>query len=512
MRLLDGLDDAQRHAVTSPAAPLCIVAGAGSGKTRVLTRRIAYRIATGEADAARTVAVTFTRRAAWELRTRLRSLGLDVDGGQRVHVGTLHSLVYGRLRQYWRDNGIAPRRIFDNATRGLTVDEQRRRGIIEFDEVLLEFAEAVRHDRAFADAVRWFFRHVYVDEFQDVSAAQFEAVMALVGDRADLCVVGDPNQSIYGWNGADPSLMASLPARFPGLEVVRLDANYRSAPPIVAAAARVLHMAVPAAGGERGAAAPTLTRHTTPDDEADAIARAVRAAHAPNTPWSDIAVLARSNAYLEGIAAALHRSRIPYRIAGRLALLGRPAVREGLAGLPHSVPAVEAALQLRSAAHDYDDAIERGALHEVADLARDFDGLVPGGSVAAFIEWLPTVRPGDTLAGPDAVQLVTFHKAKGLEWRTVFVAGVHDGLVPVANGDVEEERRLLYVAMTRAERALHLSYAGHPSPFLPDGFDELAVPPAPSNSPERVADLRSVLAATSPPASARARRRRHPAA
>jgi DNA helicase II / ATP-dependent DNA helicase PcrA len=330
-----------------------------------------------------------------------------------------------------------------------------------------------------------------------VSAAQFDAVMALVGPRADLTVVGDPNQSIYGWNGADPSLLATLPQRFPGLDVVRLDANYRSAPPIVHAAARVLGIEPAAAGGERGTAVPTVTAHATAGEEADAVARAVRMAHAPHTAWSDIAVLARSNAYLEGIAAALHRARIPYGIAGRLALLGRPAVRDGLAALPRGVPAVDAAAQLRSSAHDYDDAVERGALHEVADLARDFDALVPGGSVGAFLEWLPTARPGDTMAGGDAVQLATFHKAKGLEWPTVFVVGVQDGMVPVAGGDVDEERRLLYVAMTRAERVLHLSYAGLRSPFLPEGFEPLEVP---APSPQRIADLRAALNAASDPA------------
>lgn len=480
--------------------PLCIVAGAGSGKTRVLTRRIAYRIADGQAEASRTVAVTFTRRAANELRGRLHRLGLS----EHVHVGTLHSLVYGRLRQYWRDSGKPARRIFDNAARRLSPDEQRRRGIIEFDEVLVEFAEAVRTDAALAEAVRWFFRHVYVDEFQDVSAAQFDAVMALVdGDRPDLCVVGDPNQSIYGWNGADPGLMASLPSRFAGLEVVRLDANYRSAPEIVAAAGAVLDGS--------GAAPCEVTAYSSPAEEARGVARGVRLAHGPHSAWKDIAVLARSNAYLEPIASALTEAGIPYRISGRLSLLGRPSVREALAAPAPHVPAIDAVGQLRSRAHDYDDAVERAALYEVANLARDFNDVCPAGPVSAFLEWLPTTRSGDALdTAADAVQLVTFHKAKGLEWPTVFVAGVHDGLVPVANGDVDEERRLLYVAMTRAERALHVSHAGVRSPFLPDAL----VSPASSTSLRVVPDfasLRAVLDAAQPVEPRRARRR-HPAA
>lgn len=496
MRLLSDLDDAQRLAVTSPAMPLCIVAGAGSGKTRVLTRRIAYRIASGTVDAERSVAVTFTRRAASELRSRLRTLG--VEG---VHVGTLHSLVYGRLRQYWRDSGRAPRRIFDNSARGLGSEEQRRRGIIEFDGVLVEFADAVRQDPGLAEAVRWFFRHVYVDEFQDVSRAQFDAVMAIVGDSGDLCVVGDPNQSIYGWNGADPSLMTSVP----GIEVVRLDANYRSSPAIVSAAAAVLEGPVPAAYGRDGQN-PTISAFGSPADEAAAVARGVRLAHGPRSAWKDIAVLARSNAYLETVADALSAAGIPFRISGRLSLLGRPSVRESLAALPNDLPAVQAASQLRSRAHDYDDPIERSAVCEVADMAVDFDDVCRGGTVAAFREWLPTTRPGDACNVGDAVQLVTFHKAKGLEWPTVFVVGAHDGLVPVAGGDVDEERRLLYVAMTRAEQALHISHAGTKSPFLPHGLAPAAIPP---DGPTHLAALRQALAAAQP---APPRRRRHPAA
>jgi DNA helicase II / ATP-dependent DNA helicase PcrA len=496
MRLLDDLDDAQRLAVTSEAMPLCIVAGAGSGKTRVLTRRIAYRVATGAASAERSVAVTFTRRAASELRSRLRGLG--VDG---VHVGTLHSLVYGRLRQYWRDSGRAPRRIFDNAHRRLGSEEQRRRGIIEFDDVLVEFADAVREDRALAEAVRWFFRHVYVDEFQDVSRAQFDAVMAIAGDRGDLCVVGDPDQSIYGWNGADPSLMASVP----GLEVVRLDANYRSSPAIVSAAASVLERPAPVALGRDGEA-PTISAFGAPGEEAAAVARGVRLAHGPHSAWKDIAVLARSNGYLEAMADALSAAGIPFHISGRLSLLGRPSVRESLNALPSDLAAVTAASQLRSRAHDYDDPVERGAVLEVAELAVDFDAVCRGGTVAAFREWLPTTRPGDALNTGDAVQLVTFHKAKGLEWPTVFVVGAHDGLVPISGGDVDEERRLLYVAMTRAERDLHISHVGPKSPFLPDDLDALATPP---DGPAHVAALRQALAAARPTPP---RRRRHPAA
>jgi DNA helicase-2/ATP-dependent DNA helicase PcrA len=482
MRLLDGLDDAQRHAVTTPSSPLRIVAGAGSGKTGVLTRRIAYRIHNGTADARATVAVTFTRRAAGELRARLRRLG--VEGTDQVRVGTLHSVVYARLRLYWHDHDLYAPRITTKT--GLSADDKRRRRVLDFEDVLTEFARIARDDPRFAEALRSFSRHIYVDEFQDVTPAQFDAVMAWVGEGTDLCVVGDPNQSIYGWNGADPGLMESLPARFPTMETVRLDTNYRSSPAIVGAATRVLGDTAGDTAGDAPATVdtghddppPTLTGYATRADEAHAIARGARAAYARRRGWSQIAVLARTNDYLERIAAALDAARIPFRITGRLALLGRPAVRAGLDRLSQPLPAIDEACHLRALVHDYVDPIERGALHEVADMARDFDKLMPNGSVAAFREWLKTTGAGDTgRACADAVQLATFHQAKGLEWPVVFVAGAHDGMLPSPGGDLDEERRLLYVAMTRAVRSLHITHVGDRSPLLPDDLGLAAAPP-----------------------------------
>ncbi|HEV7885965.1 MAG TPA: ATP-dependent helicase [Acidimicrobiales bacterium] len=464
--LLDGLDPAQREAVTTPAAPLCVIAGAGSGKTRVLTRRIAYRIATGQADAARTMAVTFTRKAADELRTRLHRLGL----ADQVSVGTLHSLAYTQMRRYWDKHGQARPRVIDNSRRGLSADERRNRGVVEFDDLLLHFTEAMSTDPRFAEGVRWYHRHIYVDEFQDVTPTQSAAVMAWVGDRTDLCVVGDPDQAIYGWNGADPALLADLSRR---CTTVRLDANYRSSPAIVEAAAKVLGRPPPVAASDRGDTPPTLTAYATAHAEAEGLARSVRLAHAPNTAWSDIAVLVRRNADVDPIAAALQAAGIPFRIMGRLGLLARPAVRDGLNGLVPNAPAIEEARRLRALAHDHADRVEQGALHEVADMARDFDALVPGGSVAAFREWLLTTRPGDATITGDAVCLATFHKAKGLEWPTVFVAGLSGSADP---GDAEE-RRLLYVAMTRAERRLHLSHVGSRPALLPADVVDAAPPP-----------------------------------
>jgi DNA helicase-2/ATP-dependent DNA helicase PcrA len=478
--LLHGLSPAQRQAVTSPAAPLCILAGAGSGKTRVLTRRIAYRIATGQATAERTMAVTFTRRAASELRRRLRALG--VDG---VAAGTIHSLAFAHLQRWWRDHDRPVPKIIDNSFRRLTDDEKRRRGVLDFDDLLVQFAEAVAADPAFAEAVRWFRRHLYVDEFQDVTPAQLGAVQAWLGDGTDLTVVGDPNQAIYGWNGADPRLLTDLSGR---ATTIRLDANYRSTAAIVRAAAAVLPDARPAPT-EHDGPAPTVTGHATAAAEAAAVARGARLAHAPNTPWSSIAVLARTNAQLDVLAAALDAAGIPFRHAGKVAMLNRPAVRDALTR-DHR--------HLRALAHDCLDPADADALLELADLADEFESLTPGAGSAAFLAWLPTTKLGDPLRR-DAVELATFHKAKGLEWRTVFLAGVEDGLVPLPHGDPAEERRLLYVAMTRAERALHISHVGPRSPLLPDdlGAADPAAAPGPAPAHVDFAALRRALAEAS---------------
>ncbi|MCU1343770.1 MAG: uvrD2, partial [Acidimicrobiia bacterium] len=291
--LLGDLDDAQRRAVTIEAAPLAILAGAGSGKTRVLTRRIAHRVATGTADASHTVVLTFTRRASAELSHRLLSLGLR----ERVVCGTLHSVAWSVLQQRWLDQGRRPLTLLDQPGRILApiirqaavripVDElvaeidwararliapddyagaargdqrrttlppqeiaelyatyektKRAKRLVDFADLLSHCAGAIDRDREFAEVMRWRFRHFFVDEFQDMNPLQFRLVRTWLGARRDLCVVGDPNQSIYGWNGADHQLLQRFSDHFPDATTVRLDANYRCSRPILLAASAVL--------------------------------------------------------------------------------------------------------------------------------------------------------------------------------------------------------------------------------------------------------------------------------
>ncbi|MGH9005517.1 MAG: ATP-dependent helicase, partial [Acidimicrobiia bacterium] len=295
--LLEGLDERQRQAVVTPVSPLCILAGAGSGKTRVLTRRIAYQATTGHIDAGHTLALTFTRKAAGELSERLAALGLRRAGvrsgpATAVTTGTFHAVALAQLRRRWADRDEPDPAILERKVRLLVPflppgpsvgteaaevageiewakarlvapgdyeaavvaagrptprpaaevaglydryeEEKRRRGVVDFDDLIWQLAEALETDPAFAAATRWRFRHFFVDEFQDVNPAQFRLLRAWLGDRSDLCVVGDQDQAIYGFTGADASYLVGFAKQFTGAAVVRLEANFRSTPQVLA--------------------------------------------------------------------------------------------------------------------------------------------------------------------------------------------------------------------------------------------------------------------------------------
>ena len=343
--LLQGLNEAQRRAVTSEASPLCILAGAGSGKTRVLTRRIGWRIAQGSADPRHVLALTFTRKAAGELSTRLSVLGVR----DRVAAGTFHAMAYAQLRRRWADRNERPPTLLDRKVRLLAPllaghrraavqpadvateiewakarfvgpahyedeaaaagrkpalplsvmaslyeryeEEKRRRGVVDFDDLLLLAARALETDETFAAAQRWHFRHLFVDEFQDVNPVQFRLLEGWRGERTDLCVVGDPNQAIFGWNGADAHYLTGFGERFPTAEVVRLDDNYRSSPEILAVADAVLSGSAngqsrPLRANRPPAACPSLRSWASDRDEARGVARAMRRRYSTSMPWS----------------------------------------------------------------------------------------------------------------------------------------------------------------------------------------------------------------------------------
>lgn len=543
--LLDGLDETQRQAVTSHVLPLVILAPAGSGKTRVLTRRIAYRVASGEADPRHVLALTFTRKAAGELTERLARLGLRGD----ATAGTFHAVAWALLRTRWADQRrgeltlldhkasllreVAPRvpgrdlrsTIADLATeiewakaRMVTPDayvegvseagrkpalraeivaeayaayetKKRRGGFADFDDLLALCARALEEDSTFAAAQRWRFRHLYVDELQDVNPLQFRLLEAWRGERYDVTAVGDPQQAIYGWNGADAGFLLEIHRYWPPAQVIELTCSYRSTPQILGAAAAVLRGARQPAqqvdARRADGAEPHLSSHPTDRAEALAVARAIRLAHAPGRPWSDQAILVRTHAQTALLTEALRGSGIPHRLRGGAAFLDRPEIRAALRDLrastsPLGTALADLELQLEAAEDAGDEPDQdpdltaqaseaRQERHDATlallGMGRDFLRLDPMGRADGFARWLTaTVQSeGDGGRGGDAVDIATFHAAKGLEWAVVHLAGIEDGYVPIAHAKTAaaraEEARLLYVAMTRAQRELRITWA-----------------------------------------------------
>jgi DNA helicase-2/ATP-dependent DNA helicase PcrA len=547
--LLEGLDELQRLAVTSSAQPLVVLAPAGSGKTRVLTRRIAHRVAIGTSDPRHVLALTFTRKAAGELTDRLGRLGLRGD----ATAGTFHAVAWGQLRARWADQGRTPPSLIERKgrllmeiapratgrdlrsvagdlgteiewakARMITPDtyveavaaagrrsplraelvaegyrayetKKQRGGLVDFDDLLGLCARALEEDERFASAQRWRFRHLYVDELQDVNPLQFRLLEAWRGASYDVTAVGDPQQAIYGWNGADAGFLLDIRRHWPPAEVIELDRSYRSTPQILEAAATVLRGAKQPAQVVRSTRAdgvgPRVTAHPSDRAEAIAIARAIRRAHAPGRPWADQAILVRTHAQTELLAEALRESGIPHRVRGSAAFLERTAVRRALRQLRHATVPLGTALadlelgleQDESGLPDLDlldpddiearlavlagTADEREALALLIRMGRDYLRLDPLGGASSFAAWLSaTVRSeAEGAHGGDAVVITTFHAAKGLEWPIVHLAGVEDGYVPIAHARTTaaraEEARLLYVAMTRAQRELRITWA-----------------------------------------------------
>ncbi len=512
-QLLAGLDPQQLHAVTTASQPLVIRAGAGSGKTRVLTRRVAYRAAIDDLDPRRALCVTFTREAAAELRSRLRRLGLrDLPAA-----GTFHAIALGQLRTRWHDQRQAEptlltdrtallRRIaghrLDPATlsrvaaeidwartRSIRPDRygdarqrqrrqpgvdaelvaslfteletaKRKAKLIDFDDLLERCAEAFRTDQGFADAQRWRFRHLFVDEFQDVNPLQFRLLQAWLGDGRDLCAVGDANQAIYGWNGADPTLFGRLTDLLDGGEVVDLTTNHRSSPAVVAVAGAALAPgAAPRPSLARPEApAPRILACRDEDHELATIAGQLRRWNDRGVPWREQAVLVRTNAQVRTLVEGLARHAIPAARAGS-------ADRALLRALPQP-----------TAGTTFEQFLEEVSDPALVTLAQEYAALdlrpTPGG----FISWAATAN-ADEAVSTDAVRVGTFHRAKGREWRAVVVAGVEDGYVPASTVRADEERRLFYVALSRATELLVCTWAAErvvrgaagerrPSPYL----------------------------------------------
>lgn len=562
-QILAGLNDEQHSAVTSNAQKLVIRAGAGSGKTRVLTRRIAYGAENDILDPRRVLALTFTRKAAGELNHRLRQLGLR----QSAAAGTFHAIALSQLRRKWEEQGTAAPTLLDRKfgfvarlvprvndrttpldlvaeiewakARRIQPDRyaeaarehdrkppmepervaeiyeryeetKAKRNLIDFDDILIRCGRMLQRDRNAAEAFRWSFRHIFVDEFQDVNPLQFALLKVFAGPDPNLCVVGDSRQAIYAWNGADSSYLDDFADHFPGAEVVSLRQNYRSTPEILRCASAVLPTHDSLEPTLPSGPTPSISSHVDDQAEARAIARALRNKHSGRTRWRNMAVLVRTNAQVALLAEALSDAEIPVTARGEGKLVERPevldaidAMRRGGQPLATALDDLSANLALakpdaqsddsdafdlvtdeeQDAEDDDPDFERRQLLNAFIRLGRDHLALDPNATLQSFVEALKSGANEAATAGGDRVDVTTFHQAKGLEWDVVHVAGMERGLSPIGHAKtpdaVAEEHRLIYVALTRARRHLHLHWANErrfgdrksnrsPSPMLDD--------------------------------------------
>ena len=543
---LPGLDEAQRACVERTRGPLCILAGAGSGKTRTITHRIAYQVLSGVARHDQLLAVTFTDKAAGELRGRLARMGLPGP----VRAATFHAAAWAQLRWFWPRVDDAPlpdvltskigllvpaarrarvtaqdlaaeiewakaRRISPEAypdaacDRGAPLGGERMAavyagyerakadaGLLDYEDMLLRCADLLNGSPEVAAEVRDRYRFFTVDEFQDVNPAQRALLRAWLGDRDELCVVGDDDQAIYSFTGATSAYLTGFRDHFPRAPVLALPANYRSSPQVIALANRVL-WTKPGRRRQvaRGRSGPPPVFRELADDAAEvaAVVEGVRRLLASGVPAGEIAVCYRVNSQSEAFELALRAAGVPYVVRGDVGFYQRREVVQALgvlrvaaeepprpppAGLedtiaarrPRADDALRRALRARMGwdeRREPDGAAARERWRNLSTLAQTATRIVderPDATLADVVDALQQ-RAAAGVESPDpsgAVTLLTFHRAKGLEFDAVFLVGLEEGLLPISHARsddaVEEERRLLYVGITRARRHLFLSW------------------------------------------------------
>ncbi|MCA2213364.1 ATP-dependent DNA helicase UvrD2 [Jidongwangia harbinensis] len=559
-RVLAGLDPDQRRAVTAPAGPVCILAGAGTGKTRAITHRIAYRSLTGEISGRHVLAVTFTARAAAEMRARLTALGAAGVQARTFHAAALRQVRYfaprllegrgmpelleskGRLVALaatragvrvdrtgardlaaeieWAKSSLAePGEYAVAAAKALreppieaakvaevfAAYEQlkRRQGVIDFEDMLRAAVWGIEEHPDVAEQIRAQYRHFVVDEYQDVNPLQQRLLDAWLGGREDVTVVGDASQTIYSFTGATSSYLIDFPKQRRDAVVVRLVRDYRSTPQVVGLANAVIRQArgsearlrLELQGQRPPGAEPELKIFADEPAEATAVARRCRELIASGTPASEIAVLFRTNAQSETYEKALAEIEVPYVVRGAERFFERSEVRQAMVALrsavrsiPGETPLVDAVVEALAATGWARDQPPPGgaareqweALAALVTLAEEYAAapeVLPLGeagavqrdvSLAAFNAELARraeQQHAPTVAG---VTLASLHSAKGLEWDAVFLVGLSDGTLPTTYAktpeQLEEERRLLYVGVTRARQWLWLSYGQSRSP------------------------------------------------
>ena len=538
-QVLQGLDPEQLAVAAAPTGPMCVLAGAGTGKTRAITHRIAYGVWSGAFQPHQVLAVTFTARAAGEMRTRLRALGVPGVQARTFHAAALRQLQYfwpqavggappeviaqkapavaeaaGRLRlrldrpalrdlaaeiEWAKVNLITPQG-YPEAVRGrrdgvagldLTAvsrlmstyeDVKGERHVIDFEDVLLLMVGILDAHPRIAGSVRDQYRHFVVDEYQDVNPVQQQLLELWLGGREEICVVGDPAQTIYSFTGASPKHLLEFPQRHPDAKVVRLVRNYRSSPQIVQVANLVLGKT--ASGGvelraqNEAGPAPQLTAYADDVAEAEGVAASIQDLLGTGTPASEVAVLFRTNAQSAAVESALAAREVPYLVRGGERFFSRQEVRQAVVLLRGAVRGDTGSPPLGQAVRDVIGGAgwsprppaagaasrERWeSLDALANLADDLAALDPELRIGGFVTELDRRASEQHAPTVQGVTLASLHAAKGLEWDAVFIIGCSEGLLPVSMAEgaarIEEERRLLYVGLTRARRVLRLSWA-----------------------------------------------------
>ena len=540
--ILAGLDPDQRAAALAVRGPVCILAGAGTGKTRAITHRIAYQIRSGAVPPGQLLAVTFTARAAGELRTRLRALG-----AQGVQARTFHSAAMRQLQYFApRVLGGAMPDLVDNTLRlvgnsaarlhlrvdrtevrdlaseidwakaTLTTpdsypqrareagrqpplsaetiakvfaeyeDAKRRSGVVDFADLLMIMTGAIEEHRDVAAEVRARYRHFVVDEYQDVSPLQQRLLDAWLGDRDDLCVVGDANQTIYSFAGATPQHLLGFRRRFPQAVLIRLERDYRSTPQVVGLANRLVRGSdakLTLIGQRPDGPEPSFAEFDDEPAEAARVAAECRRLIDAGTPAAEIAVLFRINAQSEVYEQALADARVPYVLRGGERFFDRPEIREArllLRGaaragqdgdtLAEAVRSVLAGMGWREDAPPPGGASRERweSLAALVNLADDLGEVVKDAELTHLVAELDNRADAQHAPTVQGVTLASLHSAKGLEWDAVFLVGLTDTTMPIQHAttdeQIAEERRLLYVGITRAREHLALSWALARSP------------------------------------------------
>ncbi len=534
--ILAALDPDQRAVAVASRGPVCVIAGAGTGKTRAITHRIAYAAAIGTMDPQKVLALTFTAKAAGEMRARLRSLGVPTVAARTIHSAALKQLLYfwpsvfgGRTpdlittktgflteainraglsdsvratnRELMRDiaseiewakvSQVAPSDYVDEISKRMqkprVLPEQmvqiytayesvkKQELAIDFEDVLLLCAAMLEEEREVRERVQDQYRYFTIDEYQDVSPVQQRLINAWLGKRNDICVVGDPAQTIYSFAGATPVFLNTFTQRFPDAEVIRLSTGYRSTPEITFAANALLrHGAMGqelVAQNEHGTQ-PSVVGYSDEAAEVNGVLSEITELLSAGIPPHEVAILARTNSQLKSVERAMQKVNLPYQVRSTERFFDRREVRDFLSEVRKAsvIPTEGQGWidELRTLAQPYLTGEAIDGIAALLHLARELDSdenFTPKTLRGYLREVEDRVQQNNPPTMP-VITLATLHAAKGLEWERVFLIGASEGQLPVSDASIDEERRLFYVGITRAKADLHISYRKSPSPFL----------------------------------------------